>query len=402
MLLDRAAEGLGSADADPDVRASLLAAVGGAYSRLGLFRDALPFFREAEELLASRPPGDAERVHVLERIGAASQSLRDLDGARAAWSAAVAGHRARLAASPGDPALETDLADALASLAFAGGADGSEESREHAAREAIALLEGHADPDAGILAGARRTLADVLDGRSQREEAEALYRAVIADLETLGPELAADLASARTSLGILLMRDGRAREALPLFEQALAAFDEVLGPTHPVTLSMFANVVSAGAAVEPAARIGAAREWVRRERTAVETRPDRLVSALRQLALHARAAGNLQEARDAAEEAVALADARRLSGSPASFLARVELGHVLHAAGDMLTAAATLQAALAPGAVPQGTSPAAVAGAYSLHADVLEGLGRTEEASAQRAEAMRIRPAAGRGRGAGG
>jgi serine/threonine-protein kinase len=391
-LLDRASAQLPSAEeAGAEVRASVLAAVGGAYGRLGMFEQALPLYAEASQILTSRPPQDLERIHVFERLAAASQSRRMVEESRVAWGEAIEGWRARLLESD-DAAARASLASALAALAFAGGADGSDEAREAAAREAIALAEGLPSPHPGPLANAQRVLAQVLERRQQPGEAEALLRAAVATLQTgveAGDEnLAPELAAVSGSLGLLLVRTGSAEDAAPYLLGAAQRFEETLGPEHPTTLAAMMNAVTSLADVGPVeVRLARANEWLERERRSEASPPDRLVQALGQVAQQLTDARRTAEALATYREALELARARSVLASPAAFGVSVSLARGLHLSGDSEGAVRTLEAALA--GPTSRVAPPRLAEAHRLHADALESLGRVEEATRARGLAQR-------------
>ena len=86
-------------------------------------------------------------------------------------------------------------------------------------------------------------LAEVSLSLSQFAQADSLFREAVAILDSIPEGASLDLARAYTGLGYTTLRSGAGRaEAVPLFEQALALREDVLGPTDSLVLSSKADL----------------------------------------------------------------------------------------------------------------------------------------------------------------
>jgi serine/threonine-protein kinase len=191
-LLDRGAERLATElAAEPELRAEMLAVLGGIYQKLGLYDRARPLLEEA---LAVREA----------RLGP-----RHLDAARSA-------------------------AD-LASLLY----DQAEYQRaEELTRSALAVRRELRGPEDTLVALSLTDLAAILSAQGKQEEAESLYRVGLEIDRKRGTRamVAIDL----NNLSVNLWRRGKYAEALPLAEEALALRRELLGEEHTdVATSLF-------------------------------------------------------------------------------------------------------------------------------------------------------------------
>ena len=87
--------------------------------------------------------------------------------------------------------------------------------------------------------------AAVAAGRAA--EAIPLHERALADYEwVLGPDHPGTLGS-RNNLAYAYQDAGRAAEAIPLFECTLADYERILGPDHPSTMTVRDNLAAARA-----------------------------------------------------------------------------------------------------------------------------------------------------------
>jgi tetratricopeptide (TPR) repeat protein len=169
------------------------------------------------------------RCRLLLERGRVERSIaQDLPAATAMFQAAF-----DLATSPAAAAWQPDgtaaflAVDAAHMAALA--ADGRER-RDAWSRRAVELAESSPDPEVrGWLASLYNNLAWEHDDAGEPDQALELFAAALRERDQR-PEQASELAVARWALGRALRRAGRADEALPLLEQALAWTDQVGRP----------------------------------------------------------------------------------------------------------------------------------------------------------------------------
>lgn len=106
-------------------------------------------------------------------------------------------------------------------------------------REALTVYEDVADDYEAAMT--RNGLAAVLRFAGRPDEAEALFRAALAEMEHLRGQAHPETATVRNNLAMLLNATGRPGEALPLLDQAAEDLTAILGPAHPATLDIVAN-----------------------------------------------------------------------------------------------------------------------------------------------------------------
>ncbi len=88
-------------------------------------------------------------------------------------------------------------------------------------------------PPSRDLAGALNNLAEVYSGMGRDDEAEQLYKRVLAVMEKTGAINSADMAPELTNLAAIYERQSRYAEAEPLFKRALALREKARPPGHP-------------------------------------------------------------------------------------------------------------------------------------------------------------------------
>ncbi|MFF2988495.1 tetratricopeptide repeat protein [Streptomyces cyaneofuscatus] len=192
--------------------------------------------------------------------------------------------------------------------------------------------EHHNPPltDAYIAAGVR------LHQQGHTARAISLLEATLAQYEQVLGETHPNTLTSRNNLAYAYESAGDSRRAIPLFEVTLARREQVLGETHPDTLTSRNNLA---AAYESAGDLGRAIPLyevtlARREQVLGETHPDTLTSR-NNLAAAYRAAGDLGRAIPLFE--VTLAQYEQVLGEthPDTLTSRNNLAAAYRAAGDL-------------------------------------------------------------------
>jgi Tfp pilus assembly protein PilF/predicted Ser/Thr protein kinase len=272
QVLDDSAKRLADQYRDqPQTRAELLETLGALYGYMNDYEGAAPLLREflatpeAQAAPDQRAEISLQLAEVELRRGDTAEARRLLDAAQAYWNADPGRHRVALLGSRGLQAQvereESGLPTAIATLRAALAEHDDHYGRAHANTAgvlnslAIALLHhGEIEPaDAAFRdawqafgaagqqasAGALLTLgnwATVAFRKNDLASAEQRLRQA-SDLrrQLYGPSAA--LAAMQANLGKIVLRAGRADEALPLLEEALAMSREFTGGQSPLTIS---------------------------------------------------------------------------------------------------------------------------------------------------------------------
>ena len=236
-LLELGLESLDPALAEePEVRADLLQAIGGAEAALGELESAEAHLQEVVDQRRSDPDGEAELATALVDLGAVLYERGDYEGSRAAYaealslSSAVFGHNS----------LES--AEALHGLGAVAQATGD---FDRAAGDFAAVLETrrqHLDPPHPELASAMQSMASNLGTRDRPEEALAMYREALAMWRQLGDSALYQQAVAENDLGIRLHALGRLEEAVTAYRSSLAAVEGLYEPGHSGSAIQLTNL----------------------------------------------------------------------------------------------------------------------------------------------------------------
>ena len=134
------------------------------------------------------------------------------------------------------PGAAEDVAGAANSAARFLGARGRYQEAEQLFRQVLAARErvlGDAHPDT---LATRNAVAWMLEERNRYEEAEQLYRQVLEVSERVRDETHPDTLATRYGIGRMLEEQGRYEESEQLYQQVLAIREQVCGPEHPHTL----------------------------------------------------------------------------------------------------------------------------------------------------------------------
>lgn len=352
QVLDESAKRLADQYRDqPQTRAELLETLGSLYGYMHDYEGAAPLLREflatpeAQAAPDQRAEISLQLAEVELRRGNTAEARRLLDEAQAYWNADPGKHRVALLGSRGLQAQvereESGLPTAIATLKAALVEHDGHYGRNHANTAgvlnslAIALLHnGEIEPaDAAFReawqafgaagqqasAGALLTLgnwATVAFRKNDLASAEQrLRQATDLRRQLYGPSAA--LAAMQANLGKIVLRAGRADEARPLLEDALAMSREFTGEHSPLTISALQGLTEAlirrGQLEPAAARLAEAQAAARAhsgEEQVLYALCDGLDARLR------LARGDLAGARELAEVMRAKVDALGPSAAP--------------------------------------------------------------------------------------
>jgi serine/threonine-protein kinase len=299
-LLDRGVERLDTdLAAQPELRAEMLAVLGGIYQRLGAYDRARPLLEQA---LALRE---------------AQLGPRHADAVRSAAN--------------------------LASLLF----DQGEYPRaESLARRALAARRTGRNPGDTLVAKSMTDLAAILSLQGRHEEAESLYRTGLAIDRARGtPAL---VASDLGNLSVNLWRGGKYAEAIPLAEEALALRRELHGGEHTdvaVSLLNLATILQANGEFDRSEQL--LRECLSMRRKLLGDAHPHVALTLNNLGLLLRTKGRLEESEQAQREALAIRRAAFGDDHLEVAASLNNLGTVLYVRGDRSGAAGHFEQALA-------------------------------------------------------
>lgn len=258
-LLDRGAARLDSELAGaPRMRVEMLGVIGGMYTDLGLYDDALP---------------------LLEDAAAAMERLDDQD-----------------------PAAVADIADRLAAVLYE---QGRYEEAAESAQRGIALRRDDSRTASGKLAVSIGQLASIRSVQGLFDEADTLYRQALELDRAAGDP--GRLASHLSDYSAALYRAGRFEEARETGEEALALHRELYGPAHTLIATSLLNLGTVLAA-EGRYDDGAAllQDCLRMRRQLLGDEHPHVALALSNLGNIYRGAGRLDEAEAAHREALAI------------------------------------------------------------------------------------------------
>jgi serine/threonine-protein kinase len=227
-ILDRGAERV-SRDMgnQPEVQATLLAAIGNVFRNLSYYDRSEALLRQALETRRSiLEPDDPAVAQSLTDLGMVLSLKGDYEDAEQLLETALELRRQRLDA--GDP----EIADGLYTLARLRHQQGEFDEAQRLYREAIGILEASSADDLEI-ALLKTELAFSLGEGGDLEESEATIREVV---EIRRRRLGNDhvlTAESLNDLGTVLGMQGKYDEAEPLLREALAGRRRGLGEEHP-------------------------------------------------------------------------------------------------------------------------------------------------------------------------
>jgi eukaryotic-like serine/threonine-protein kinase len=235
-LLDRGAAGLhGELQGDdPEVRATLLFAVGKVYAQMGLSIEAK---RHLGEALRSREklfgPDHLDVAEVVTRLAEAEQYEGELDEAEKHVRRALGIRERKLGQS--DPLV----AESLVMLgSIYGDMQRLQEAEELTAR-GLRILESRLGPTASDVAKTLDNLGLIYRQQRKQAQAEAAFRRALAIEENrYGPDHPA-LATILNNLALALHDDGRLEEAARLYRRSIALKERSDGQTPRLAASLF-------------------------------------------------------------------------------------------------------------------------------------------------------------------
>ncbi len=236
QVLDRgAAAASAQLESQPGVRASLLTAMGQAYSGLGLYPQAIKLLDQARADVAAGASTPAERVRTLLAAGNAFNRAADYEHAQAMYAHAV--DLARRTLERGDPLRSnalTGLADVLTQSEHP-----DLKQAEALCNEALAADRKRSPADPLTLAQTLSTLATVHYFNHDLPAAERMFRESFQLRERVRGRRDAQSVEALNNLGAAIYDQGRYAEAADIWRQALPLYREVFGPDHPeVTIDL--------------------------------------------------------------------------------------------------------------------------------------------------------------------
>jgi len=210
----------------------------------------------AADALREGPERDRSLVIALRASGTVYRALGRYDDAAAAFGRALEALRRLPVGALADADIgETELLD---DLGVTWKSAGRFAEAEEAYRDAIALVDAHAEPDLDDLASLHHNLAGLAHARGDFATAEPLARrSVELRAAALGPDDPSTLLD-RSALAAILHGQGRTTEAEATIREILPGLTEALGGDHPelaVALNNLAALVQARGDLEEAERL---------------------------------------------------------------------------------------------------------------------------------------------------
>jgi tetratricopeptide (TPR) repeat protein len=326
-VLDKGAARVGTELKDqPELRATLEAAIGDVYRSLGHLDTAVPILQEAlltrRQLLGNDHPDVAATLTLL---GQALHAKGDFAGAARAHEEALAIRRRVL------PPDHLDVATSLTDLGNALTYSTRDYARVEALhREALAIRRkqlGSHHPDVVTTLG---NVAGVLREKGQNDEAVRLLREVL-DLRTamLGREHPL-VASSLNNLAVALAASGHVEESERLYREALALRRKLLGPDNTQVGTVLHNLGILLCEKDDAAGAEALlREALRIQRQALGDDNPRTASSMASLGDTLLLQGKLPEAEQLYRDALRIMDGKVPPHHPLMALTKLWLGKLL-------------------------------------------------------------------------
>lgn len=221
----------------PDVQAEMMVVLGGVYSTLGRYEDAI---RQYEPALAIQRrlygPLNENVVRAGNELAATLHYAGRYEEAEAMLREVLAGRRHLFGSRSGEVG-ETlnNLGDLLHSR-------GEFPEAEVVLREALAVQNEAAGAESYGAARASRDLANVLRDRGAYAEAEPLYRRSLAISYAVDGEVDPIVAQTQNDLARLLAETGRYEEAETLLHDALSIYAVLYANGHPMEGTTYRNL----------------------------------------------------------------------------------------------------------------------------------------------------------------
>lgn len=211
----------------PAVLASVLGAVGSAYTSLGLFEEAEPLLREAVALARDLPPGSADLPSRLNDLATLLYSMGSLDEAGSLVRESLDIEVARSGRQSAGAARTLNNLGAILR------AEGRLDDAEAALREALSIRRTLLGPDDLAVAETLNNLANVVRMRNDLPGAEELLRGSLAVRERVLGDDHPLVAQSLSNLAVIVHSEGELDRAAPLYERALRLQKVTLGEDHP-------------------------------------------------------------------------------------------------------------------------------------------------------------------------
>jgi len=225
---------------EPEVRASLMHALGRVNRNLGLYDQARALLEEAREIRFEQGGEDhPEMTGTLVDVARVHFDQGRFEEAEALFTRAL--ERERRRASPDTVLLARTLEQLGATLRETGAPD----SAAVLVREALGLRAAHQGRSDPNFLQAQSTLAYILRGTGELDEAEAIYRSVLERHETDSVLSPRTVAATQNNLAFLLREKGELEEAEALYRDALEINRSILGEGHRITEMTMSNLAAA-------------------------------------------------------------------------------------------------------------------------------------------------------------
>jgi serine/threonine protein kinase/tetratricopeptide (TPR) repeat protein len=373
-------------EAEPETRATLLAAMGRVYRSLGLYERAKQLLTEAlrlrRDVLRRQDPELAKSLH---GVAVLLYDMGDYAGAESLYREALELQKKLLGPE------HQEVASTLSALATVLYSTGDYAGAESLHRETLALRrkllgDQHADVSESLT-----NLAAVLTAKGRYDEAEPLFRkALEIDQRLFGdnhPSVATDI----NNVAAILEEKGDHAAAEPLYREALAIRRKVLGNQHPAVATTLNNLAVLRAAIgDPRGAEPLYREALEIDRRTLGPEHPDVASDLASLGNLLRDDGNLAAAEPLLRQALAMR--RKLLGEdhPDVGESLEALAALFSRKGDPVGAEPLFRQALAVRQRALGDEHPAVAASLLGLAEFLATTGRPTEAEALARKAVAL------------
>jgi len=321
---------------NPPTRAFILEHLGQTLKSAGKSGAAEQCWRMLLETEAKIDPASlqstSDRLASLNRLRTAHQELRDLPSAQRAAEAYYA-LVAQIPSAPTD--VRRHARDVLGVLDVA---TGNYVRAEKLLTESLALAEqaGDVAPDALVLT--RTNLANVYRKLARTDEAEALFRQVLSDVQQRHQPGELALAEAQSNVAAILTERGQFADAVALLHEALAGAEQAGPRGNPLRASLLQflaiNYLSQGQLVRAAKQLRASIDVEGAEQTSNPDITRRVIERYIVLARVELARQQRNAAADACEHALAMAEDAALQDDPVQSTLRRLAGEIALDAGD--------------------------------------------------------------------
>lgn len=386
-ILGRGARRIGTDLADqPDVLATVMDAIGGAYQNLGVYDSAAVLYDRSLELREeSLGPDHPDVYRSLSLAGTAARLQGRLDEAVALHRRALQGRRTLL--GPDHP----EVASSLSALGLAMQERGDDEEAEELYLDALRIQRERLDPGDEAIARTLNNLSGIYDDRGMADSAMAVLEESVAIRKAgLGTDHL-DYAISLNNLATAYENAARYEEAEEVYRESLALRERLLDPGHPMILTVQNNLavlfIRQGRADEAEPFLNSVVEARRRnpeERIALATVLSNRGVARVRLGRFADASQDLREALELTEAEVG--PDNPMLAYPLGGLSRTQQARELWAEAE-----ASLERALAVRTAAYEAPHALIATSLEALGTFLLGRGRLEEAGTRLTAALEMR-----------